>query len=135
MYINNYVPLFWYSDEATLNSLARERGFAVQDVPGDGDCLFSAVGVQLENIGIQSGRRNLRAELVEHLQSSPYTHGSSHLRNYVSGWCKTWTVDSGLDSWTGLWTEIWTLFWTDAQGDDDHFQETMDRRYGTTTVS
>ena len=83
--INNYVPLFFgYSDEATLNSLARERGFAVQDVPGDGDCLFSAVGLQLENIGIQSGRRNLRAELVEHLQSSPYTHDSSHLRNYVS---------------------------------------------------
>ena len=45
------------------------------------------------------------------------------------GWCKTWTLDSGLDSWTGLWTEIWTRFWTDvqAQGNDDHFQETMDR--------
>ena len=43
-----------------------------------------------------------------------------------SGWCKTWTLDSGLDSWTGLWTEIWTRFWTDAQGNDDHFQETMD---------
>ena len=39
--------------------------------------------MQLENIGIQR-RRNLRAELVEHLQSSPYTHGSSHLRDYVS---------------------------------------------------
>ena len=81
---NDLCSSFWYSDEATLNSLARERGFAVQDVPGDGDCLFSAVGLQLENVGIQSGRRNLRAELVEHLQSSPYTHGSSHLRNYVS---------------------------------------------------
>ena len=67
--------LFCYSDEPTLNSMARERGFAVQDVPGNGDCLFSAVGLQLDNIGIQSGRRNLRAELVEHLQSSPYTHG------------------------------------------------------------
>ena len=67
-----------------MNSLARERGFAVQDVPRDGDCLFSAVGVQLENIGIQSDRRNLRAEIVEHLQTSPYTHDSSHLRDYVS---------------------------------------------------
>ena len=75
--------LFWYSDEATLNFLARERGFAVQDVPKDGDCLFSAVGMQLENICIPSSRRNLRAELVKHLQSSPYTHGSSHLRDYV----------------------------------------------------
>ena len=45
------------------------------------------------------------------------------------GRCKTWTLDSGLDSWTGLWTEIWTRFWTDAQGNDDHFQETMDRRH------
>ena len=33
-------------------------------------------------------------------------------------------LDSGL--WTGLWTEIWTRFWTDAQGNDDHFQETME---------
>ena len=26
-----------------------------------------------------------------------------------------------------LWTEICTRFWTDAQGNDDHFQETADR--------
>ena len=51
------------------------------------------------------------------------------------GKCKTWTLDSGLDSWTGLWTEIWTRFWTDAQGNDDHFQETMERRHGATTAS
>ena len=38
---------------------------------------------------------------------------------------KPGTVDSGLDSWTGLWTEIWTWFWTDAQFNDDHFQETV----------
>ena len=67
-----------------MNSLARERGFTVQDVSRDGNCLFSAEGVQLENLGIQIGDRNLRAELVEHLQSTPYTHGSSHLRDYVS---------------------------------------------------
>ena len=52
-------------------------------------------------------------------------------KRFSAGWCKTWTLDSGLDSWTGLWTEIWTRFWTDAQGNDDHFQETMDRRHGT----
>ena len=72
------------TDEATLKSLARERGFAVQDVTRDGNCLFSAIGMQLENLGIQLGERNMRAELVEHLQSHPYTHGSSHLREYVS---------------------------------------------------
>ena len=56
----------------------------------------------------------------------PRGQGSATL--LTRGWCKTWTLDSGLDSWTGLWTEIWTRFWTDAQGDDDHFQETMDHR-------
>ena len=29
---NYYVPIFWYSDEATLNPLAREGGFAVQEM-------------------------------------------------------------------------------------------------------
>ena len=48
------------------------------------NCLFSAVGMQLEGVGIQLGERNLRAELVEHLQSRPYTHGSSHLRESIS---------------------------------------------------
>ena len=46
------------TDEAILNSLARERGFVVQDVPRDGNCLFSAVSMQLENLGIQHGERN-----------------------------------------------------------------------------
>ena len=36
-----------------LNDLATERGFIIQDVPADGDCLFSAISVQLENVGIQ----------------------------------------------------------------------------------
>ena len=45
--------------------------------------------MQLGNFGIQIGDRNLRAELVEHMQTTPYTHGmawlgSSHLRDYVS---------------------------------------------------
>ena len=45
----------------------------------------AAVAVQLENLGVQLGDRNLREELVEHLQSHPYTHdGSTHLRDYLS---------------------------------------------------
>ena len=71
-----------HSDEAILNSLARERGFSIRDVPRDGDCLFSAVAVQLNSLGIQPGETNLREQLLEaHL----YTHdGSSHFRNYIS---------------------------------------------------
>ena len=37
----------YYTDEVTLNSLAQERSFSVRDVPRDGNCLFSAVAVQL----------------------------------------------------------------------------------------
>ena len=66
-----YTFLPFYIDAATLSSLARERGFAVRDVPRDGDCLFSAVAMQLENVGVHVGDRNLREELVEHLQSHP----------------------------------------------------------------
>ena len=68
-----------------FNLLARERGFSVRDVPRDGDCLFSAVAVQLNVLGIQPGEMSLREQLVEYLEAHPYTHdGSSHFRNYVS---------------------------------------------------
>ena len=74
-----------HSDEAILNSLAQERGFSVIDVPRDGDCLFSAVAVQLNSLGIQPGETSLREQLVEYLEAHPYTHdGSSHFRNYIS---------------------------------------------------
>ena len=74
-----------HSDEAILNSLVRERGFSIRDVPRDGVCLFSAVSVQLNSFGIQPGETNLREQLVEYLEAHPYTHdGSSHFRNYIS---------------------------------------------------
>ena len=82
---NNTNAYLVYTDEIILSSLARERGFSVVDVPRDGNCLFSAVAVQLDSIGIQPNETSLREQLVEYLQSHPYTHdGSSHFRNYVS---------------------------------------------------
>ena len=77
-------PYVIYTDEVTLNSLARERGFLVRDVPRDSNCLFSAVAVQLDSLGIQPGETSLREQLVEYLQAHPYTHnGSSHFREYI----------------------------------------------------
>ena len=73
-----------YTDEVTLNSLAQERGFSVGDVPRDGNCLFSAVAMQLEKLGIPPGETSLRQQLMEYLQEHPYTHdGSSHFREYI----------------------------------------------------
>ena len=77
--------MLFYTDEVTLNSLAHERGFSVRDVPRDGNCLISAVAVQLDRVDIQLGETSLREQLVEHLQPHPYTHdGSSHFREFLS---------------------------------------------------
>lgn len=54
--------------EAILNSLAQERDFSVRYVPRDGNCLFSAVTVQLNSLSIQPGETGLREQLVEYLQ-------------------------------------------------------------------
>ena len=82
--INHIVVIFVATNEVSLNVLTQERGFIVKDVPMDGNCLFSAVSMQLNNLGVQSTARSLRKQLVEYLQENPYTHdGSSHLRDYI----------------------------------------------------
>jgi len=48
-------------DLATLNLLARQRGFIVRDVPRDGNCLFTAVESQLQRYEIQCGDESLSA--------------------------------------------------------------------------
>ena len=47
--------MLFHSEEVTLNFIAQERGFSIRDVPTDGNCLFSAVAVQLDSLGIQRG--------------------------------------------------------------------------------
>lgn len=74
------------TDEVTLNSLAQERGFSVRDVPQNGDCLLSAVAVQLDSLGIEPGETTLSEQLVEYLQTHPYTQchdGCSYFREYI----------------------------------------------------
>ena len=39
-----------------LTTLARENGFTVHDVPGDGNCLFNAVAYQLESVSASEMR-------------------------------------------------------------------------------
>ena len=78
-------PHIVHTDEVTLNFLARERGFSVRDVPRDGNCLFSAVAVQLDSLGIPPSKTSLREQLVEYLQEHPYIHdSSSHFREFIS---------------------------------------------------
>ena len=38
----------------TLRALARQKGFVVHDVPGDGNCLYNAVAYQLKSVSIST---------------------------------------------------------------------------------
>ena len=73
---------------ATLTSLASEREFVVRDVPRDGDCLFSAVQLQLEKLGVQVRKDALRQQLAAYLEEHPYTQHVGtwlcHLRDFLS---------------------------------------------------
>ena len=73
---------------ATLTSLASERWLVVRDVARDEDCLFSAVQLQLEKLGVQVRKDALRQQLAAYLEEHPYTQhvgtGSCHLRDFLS---------------------------------------------------
>ena len=71
-------------DTSTLNFLACQSGFTVKDVPRDGNCLFTAVEIQLPRLGIQLGEESLRKQLVNYLQHHPYTNdGTTLLRDLL----------------------------------------------------
>ena len=59
-----------------LTEAARERGFSVHHVLGNGNCLFEAIAYQLEHGPRNS--ENFRENLVTFLR-----HNSSHYMNYV----------------------------------------------------
>ena len=72
-------------DMATLNLLARQRGFIVRDVPCDGNCLFTAVEIQVKKCGTQCGDQTLREQLVTYLKHHPFTHDRTcHLWDFVA---------------------------------------------------
>ena len=70
-------------DTSTLNFLACQSDFTVIDVPRDGNCLFTAVGIQLPRLGIQLGEESLKKQLVT--QYHPYTNdGTTLLRDFIA---------------------------------------------------
>jgi len=75
-------------DMATLNLLARQRGFIVRDVSCDGNCLFTAVETQVQKCGTQCGDQTLREQLVTYLK---------HWRVQVN--CLGWPRRSSRTSW------------------------------------
>ena len=61
-----------------LDSFARQHGLSVHNVPGDGDCLFSSVAYQLQNIGHDVNSSSLRqmvtTYLSHHNEYNPFVH-------------------------------------------------------------
>ena len=54
-----------------LEQVAKENGFAIHNVPFDGDCLFSSIAYQLEPITAFSVDKNtLRQMVVDHLENN-----------------------------------------------------------------
>ena len=67
-----------------LTDLATKRGFSVHDVPADGDCLFSAISLQLESVGIQPvEKQDLRQELVKYMEQNPVISDGLHYRDFL----------------------------------------------------
>ena len=67
-----------------LRCLASERGFVINDVPADGDCLFSAISVQLESIGIQKVEsRDVRSAVAHYMEQNPKDY-IIETRNFIS---------------------------------------------------
>ena len=68
-----------------LTVLASQRGFSIQDVPADGDCLFSAISLQLESVGIQPAEsKELRHELVKYMEQNPTINEDLYYRDFLS---------------------------------------------------
>ena len=49
-----------------LSRVARERGFIVHDVPGDGNCLFNSIAYEMLHCSLSSD--TIRSMLVSHLK-------------------------------------------------------------------
>ena len=68
----------------TLKRTAWEKGFAISDNQGEGNCMFFALSEQLDLIkGIQTSHDELRRTIVQHLRESPRLVGTLL---FLPGW-------------------------------------------------
>ena len=66
---------------SSLTVIAKENGYIIHDVSGDGDCLFSSIGCQLQSYNID--KHTLRSMLVSFFENHPYINGT-HYRDFLS---------------------------------------------------
>ncbi|CAH3180968.1 unnamed protein product, partial [Porites lobata] len=71
----------------TLKRTALEKGFAISDNQGEGNCMFFALSEQLDLIkGIQMSHDELRRTIVQHLRENPRLPNGTELFHFVDGY-------------------------------------------------
>ncbi|CAH3177712.1 unnamed protein product, partial [Porites evermanni] len=70
-----------------LKRIALEKGFAISDNQGKGNCMFFALSEQLDLIkGIQTSHDELRRTIVQHLRENPRLPDGTELFHFVDGY-------------------------------------------------
>ncbi|KAM7428712.1 Glycosyl transferases group 1 [Porites harrisoni] len=70
-----------------LKTTALEKGFAISDNQGEGNCMFFALSEQLDLIkGIQMSHDELRRTIVQHLRENPRLPNGTELFRFVDGY-------------------------------------------------
>ncbi|CAH3181780.1 unnamed protein product, partial [Porites lobata] len=70
-----------------LKTTALEKGFAISDNQGEGNCMFFALSEQLDVIkGIQMPHDELRRTVVQHLRENPRLPDGTELFHFVDGY-------------------------------------------------
>ncbi|CAH3180967.1 unnamed protein product, partial [Porites lobata] len=70
-----------------LKRTALEKGFAISDNQGEGNCMFFALSEQLDLIkGIQMSHDELRRTVVQHLRENPRLPDGTELSHFVDGY-------------------------------------------------
>ncbi|CAH3180962.1 unnamed protein product [Porites lobata] len=70
-----------------LKKTALEKGFAISDNQGEGNCMFFALSEQLDLIkGIQISHDELRRTVVQHLRENPRLPDGTELFHFVDGY-------------------------------------------------
>ncbi|CAH3176627.1 unnamed protein product [Porites evermanni] len=70
-----------------LKRTALEKGFAISDNQGEGNCMFFALSEQLDLIkGIQMSHDELRRTVVQHLRENPRLPDGTELFHFVDGY-------------------------------------------------
>jgi hypothetical protein len=79
----------------TLLNLAHAKGFELQNVPGDGNCLFHAVSFQLDYLGMEPmDAAEIRSSLVQYLTQNPVRPGTGHYQDFLASPTIATTADT-----------------------------------------